>query len=63
MPRHGVDTPREVDVDVQDLLGLDAVARDEGTDLTADRLEGLGGILERVGQVIVRAYQLTLQVD
>ena len=61
--RDGVDAPREVDVDVQDLLGLDAVARDEATDLTADRLEGLGGILERVGQVVVRAYQLALQVD
>ena len=63
MPRDGVDAPREVDVDVQDLLGLDAVARDEATDLTADRLEGLGGILERVGQVVVSAYQLALQVD
>ena len=63
MPRDGVDTPREVDVDVQDLLGLDAVARDEATDLTADRLEGLGGILKRVGQVVVSADQLALQVD
>ena len=63
MSRDRVDTPREVDIDVQDLLGLDTVARDEATDLTADRLEGLGGVLEHVGQVVVRAYQLALQVD
>jgi|GEM_PF-534172 len=34
----------------------------DGT-ISADRLEGLGGILERVGQVVVSAYQLALQVD
>ena len=39
------------------------MARDEATDLTADRLEGLRGVLERVGQVVVSAYQLALQVD
>ena len=63
MPRDGVDAPREVDVDVQDLLGLDAVARDEAADLTADRLEGLGCIIKRVGQIVVSTDQLALQVD
>ena len=54
---------REIDVDVEHLLGLDAVACDEGTDLAAKSFEGFGGVLEAVRYIVVGADEVTLQVD
>ena len=63
MPRDGIDASWEIDVDVEHLLGLDAVACDEGADLAAKSFEGFGGVLEAVRYIVVGADEVALQVD
>ena len=60
MPRDGVDAPWEIDVDVEYLLGLDAVACDEGADLTAKSFESFGGVLEAVRYIVVCTDEVAL---
>ena len=60
VPRSGVDAPRDVDVDVEDLGALASRARDELVDDATDLLHRLGRILQHEGQIILDLEELAL---